>query len=71
MIVGVDPMPGLHRDDLGAQPPRGAHQGACLDAERLGGVARSDRAGGIRQRLHDDDGLAAQGRVFLLFARRK
>jgi hypothetical protein len=54
VIVGVDPMPGLHRDDLGAQPPRGAHQGACLDAERLGGVARSDRAGGSRQRLHND-----------------
>jgi hypothetical protein len=32
-------------------------------------TARGDRDGGIRRRLHDDDGLAAQGRIFLLFAR--
>jgi len=44
---------------------------AGLDAETLGGVAGSDRDRGIRRRLHDDDGLAAQGRVFLLFARAK
>src|ERR1700730_12018022 len=37
----------------------------------LGWVAGGNRAGGIRQRLHDVDGLAAQGRVFLLFARCK
>jgi hypothetical protein len=30
-----------------------------------------DRDGGIRHGLHDDDGLPAQGRVFLLLARRK
>jgi hypothetical protein len=28
-------------------------------------------AGGIRERLHGHDGLAARGRVFLLSARRK
>jgi len=33
--------------------------------------ARGNGAGGIRERLHDDDGLAAQGGIFLLFARCK
>jgi hypothetical protein len=51
-----------------AQLTRLAHQGAGLDAERLRGI---DRHGGIRHGLHDDDRLVAQGRVFLLFARRK
>jgi hypothetical protein len=37
----------------------------------LAAIAGGNRDGGIRWRLHDDDGLAAQGRVFLLFARRK
>jgi hypothetical protein len=40
-------------------------------AERFGRVAGGDGDGGIRRRLHDDDRLAAQGRIFLLFARRK
>jgi hypothetical protein len=71
VIIGVEAMIGLHRDDVGALLPRLAHQGASLDAETLGGVAGSNRDGGIRRRLYDDDGLAAQGRVFLLFARRK
>jgi hypothetical protein len=62
---------GLHRDDRGAQPPRLAHDGAGLDAETLGGVAGCDRDGAVRQRLHDDHGLAAQGRGLLLLARRK
>src|SRR6516225_2417513 len=64
-------MIGLHRHNSGAQLPRIAHQGARLDAERLGRVAGGDRHGGIRHGLHDDDGLSAQGRVFLLLARRK
>jgi hypothetical protein len=38
-----------------------AHQGAGLDAERLGRVGGGDRHGALRQRLHDDDRLAAQG----------
>jgi hypothetical protein len=67
----VDPVPGLHRGHGGAQPARIPHKGAGFDAERLGRVAGGDRHGAIRQRLHDDDRLAAQRRVFLLFARRK
>ena len=62
VIVAVEPVIGLHRDDGGTQPPRLAHEGAGLDAECLGRVAGGDRDGGIRERLHDDDGLAAQGR---------
>jgi hypothetical protein len=71
VIIGVDAMIGLDRDDVRAQLPRIAHQGAGLDPETLGGVAGGDRDGGIRRRLHDDNGFAAQCRVFLLFARRK
>ena len=62
---------GLHRDDVRAQPPRLAHDGPGLDAETLGGVAGGNGDGGIRQRLHDDDRLAAQDRGLLLLARRK
>jgi len=71
VIVGVDPVPGLHRHDGGAQPARLLHEGAGLDAERLGRVAGGNGDGAVRRRLHDDDRLAARGRVFLLFARRK
>jgi hypothetical protein len=71
VIIGVERVIGLHRDDVGAQLPRLAHQGAGLDAEGLGRIAGGDRDGGIRQRLHDDDGLAAQGRGLLLLARCK
>jgi hypothetical protein len=71
VIIGIEPVIGLHRDDVGAKPARIPHQGAGLDAEGLGGVAGGDRAGGIRRRLHDDDRLAAQGRIFLLLARRE
>jgi len=49
-----------------AQLPR-----IALDAETLGRVAGGNRHGGFRQRLHDDDRLPAQSRVFLLFARRE
>jgi hypothetical protein len=35
----------------------------------LASVAGGDRDGAVRQGLHDDDRLAAQRRVFLLFAR--
>ena len=42
-----------------------------LMPKRLGRVAGGDGDGAIRQRLHDDDGLAAQGRGLLLLARRK
>ena len=44
---------------------------AGRDAEALGFVAGGDRAGRAGQRLHDDDRLAAQGRIILLLARRK
>jgi hypothetical protein len=71
VILAVEPVIGLHRYDGRAQLARVAHQGPCLDAERLGRVAGGDRHGALRQRLHDDDGLAAQGRVFLLLARRE
>ena len=64
-------MIGLHRDDGRAQPPRLPYQAAGFDAEGLGRVAGGDRDGGIRRGLHDDDGLAAQARIFLLLARRK
>jgi hypothetical protein len=53
VILGVEPMIGLHRDHGQAQAPRLAHQGAGLDAERLGRVAGGDRHRGIGQRLHD------------------
>jgi hypothetical protein len=62
VIVAVEPVIGLHPDDGRAQPPRLAHERAGLDAESLGGVAGGDRDRGIRERLHDDHGLAAQGR---------
>jgi hypothetical protein len=71
VVFGVEPVIGLHRHDRRAQLARNAHQVAGLDAERLGRVARGDRYAGIRQGLHDNNGLPAQGRVFLLLARRK
>src|SRR6202035_2384007 len=58
---GIEPVIGLHRNDRGAKPPRLAHEGAGLDAEGFGGVARGNRTGGVREGLYDDDGLAAQG----------
>jgi hypothetical protein len=42
-----------------------------LDAEGLGRVAGGDRDGALGRRLHNDDGPSAQGRVFLLLARRE
>jgi hypothetical protein len=51
VVIGIEPVIGLHRDDIGAKPPRFFHQRAGLDAESLGCVAGGDRAGGIRQRL--------------------
>jgi len=71
MIIGIEPVIGLNRDHRRARAARVPHQGAGLDAERLGGVAGGDRHGGIRRRLHDDDGLAAQGRGLLLLAQAK
>jgi hypothetical protein len=71
VIVGIEAMIGLDRNNGRAQPPRVPHQGAGLDAERLGRVAGGNGDGGIRRNLHDDDRLVAQGRVFLLLARRK
>ena len=71
MILDVEAMIGLHGDHSRAQLARGAHQGPGLDAEGLGRVAGGDGDGGIRQRLHDNDRLAAQGRVFLLLVRRE
>ena len=41
-----------------------------VDLDEHRGMA-AQKATEIRRRLHDDDGLAAQGRVFLLLARRK
>jgi hypothetical protein len=71
VILGVEPMISLHRDHGRAQLARLAHQGAGLDAEGLGRIAGGDCDGALRQRLHDDHGLAAQGRGLLLLARRK
>ena len=71
MIIGIEPVIGLHRNDRGAKPPRFAHEGAGFNPEGLGRVARSNGTCGVGERLHDDDGLAAQGRRFLLFARCK
>jgi hypothetical protein len=71
VILAVEPVIGLHRDHVRAQLARIAHQGAGLDAERLGRVAGGNRHGALRQRLNDDDGLAAQGRGLLLLARRE
>jgi hypothetical protein len=62
---------GLNGNDRGAKPPRLAHEGAGFDAEAFGRVARGNSASGVRKRLHDDNGLAAQRRIFLLFARCK
>jgi hypothetical protein len=42
-----------------------------IDTERLGRIAGGNRDRAIRRRLHDDDRLPAQGRVFLLLVRRK
>jgi hypothetical protein len=64
-------VPGLYRDHGGANPLRLAHERAGGDAEALGLVAGGDRASRAGQRLHDDDRLAAQGRIVLLFARRE
>jgi hypothetical protein len=66
LIVGVEAMIGLHRDNSRAKPPRIPDERAGFYGETLGRVAGGNRDGGIRRRLHDDDGLAAQGRVFLL-----
>ena len=71
MIFGVEPVIGPERNDVRAQPPRIAYQGAGLDADRLGRVAGGDRHGGFRRRLYDDNRLPAQGRVLLLLARRE
>jgi hypothetical protein len=71
VVRGVEPVIGLHRDDVGAKQPCIPDEGVGLDAESLGRVAGGDDAGALRQRLHDDDRLVAQRRIFLLFARRK
>jgi len=71
MVVGVEAVIGLNWDHGRAEAPGIAHQGAGLDAECLGRVAGGDSDGGIRERLDDDHGLAAQGRGLLLLARRK
>jgi hypothetical protein len=68
VIIGVEPVIGLHRNDIGAQVPCLAHERAGFDTEPLGRVAGGDRDGGIRRRLYDDDVLAAQDGVFLLLA---
>jgi hypothetical protein len=54
LIIGVEPMINLDRDDVRAQLPGLVHKRAGLDAESFGGVAGSDREGRIRWRLHDD-----------------
>jgi hypothetical protein len=71
VILGIEPMISVHRDDARAEPPRVPRQGAGLDAESRGRIAGGNGDGGIHRRLYDDDGLAAQGRAILLFARRK
>jgi hypothetical protein len=69
VIIGVEPVIGLHRDDFAAEAPRIAQQSAGLAAVGLGGVAGGDGDSGLRGRLHDNDGLAAQGRGFSPLAR--
>src|ERR1700730_76379 len=49
-IIGIEPMIGLHGDDVRTQLARLARKRAGLDAERLGGVAGRDRNGGIGSR---------------------
>jgi hypothetical protein len=71
VILGVEPVPRLHRDHSGTNLLRLVHERAGRDAEALGLVAGGDRAGRAGQRLHDDDRLPAQGRVILLLARRE
>jgi hypothetical protein len=71
VIIGIEPVIGLDGNDIGAKPPRFAHEDAGFDAEGFGRVAGGNRAGRIRERLHDDDGLIAERRIFLLFARCK
>ena len=46
VIIGVEPVPGLHRDHVGTNPARLAHESAGGDAEALGRIAGGDRAGG-------------------------
>jgi hypothetical protein len=48
VIIGIEPVIGLHRDDAGAELPRIAHQGAGLDTESLGRVAGGDGDGCIQ-----------------------
>jgi hypothetical protein len=71
VVLGVESVPRLHRDHGRANLLRLAHERAGGDTEALGLVAGSDRTGGIRRRLHDDDRLPAQGRIVLLLARRE
>jgi hypothetical protein len=71
VIVGIEPMIGLHRDDIGAEASCVAHERSGLDAVGLGRVAGGDRYGRLRRRLHDDDGLFTQGRGLLLLAGRE
>jgi hypothetical protein len=46
-IIGIEPMIGLHGDDVRTQLARLARKRTGLDAERLGGVTGSNRNGGI------------------------
>jgi hypothetical protein len=71
VIIGVEAVIGLHGDEVCAQAPCLAQDGSGLDAEGLGRIAGGDHHGAVRQRLHHDDGLAAQAWMFLLLARCK
>src|SRR5665213_3084209 len=71
MIISVEPVIGLHRDHIGTNPTRLPKQGAGSNAAALGRIAGRYGARGVRQRLDDNDRLAAQDGRFLLFARRK
>jgi hypothetical protein len=58
-IIGIEPMIGLHGDDVRTQLARLARKRAGLDAERLGGVAGRDRNGGIGSIAPVRDSIAA------------
>ena len=69
VIFDVKLVVGLHQLHIRAKPPRFMHQCASFYAQCLRRVARRNRAGGLRHRRYDDDRLALQLRIFLLFAR--
>jgi hypothetical protein len=69
VVLDVKFVVSLQKLHIRAEPPRLVHKRARLDAEGFRRVAGGNRAGRLRDRRHDDDGLAPQVRIFLLLAR--